>query len=217
MNSVILAKKISDLLFDLRTYMTSVTRYVRHNRQEHPTLTDGQFLDKNQEYRALALEAVDNILKRINKDDEINGLLRDALKKQDGSASERLPVSKDEAQMKAVLVDVLKSKPYGQCSYEEMADYLLKKGIFAPICDVGDEIYVIPSKVNYELNKVNGLEENNRVYRQRVEEVRIYKDRSYMLITCGGLSAVHCEFYGHTWFLDRTRAEEELWKRGQEK
>ena len=115
--------------------------------------------------------------------------------------------------MKSVLAEILKSKPYGQCSYEEMAEYLLKKGVFAPICNIGDEVFVIPSKVNYELNKVNGLEENNRVYRQKVEEVRIYKDRSYMLITCGGLFAVHSEFYGHTWFLDRAKADEELKKK----
>lgn len=80
MNSEILNKKIYDLLFDLRKNMTSVTRYVRHNRQEHPGLTDGQFLDQDQEYKVLALKSVDNILKCINDDNEISRMIRDDTK-----------------------------------------------------------------------------------------------------------------------------------------
>ena len=39
------------------------------------------------------------------------------------------------------LVDVLRRKPYGQCSYEEMADYLIANGVtFATDNNVGDKV-----------------------------------------------------------------------------
>lgn len=59
-------QKINDLLYVMRTNMTSITRYVRHKREEHPTLTEGQFLDRHLKYRDLADIAVKNILEYIN-------------------------------------------------------------------------------------------------------------------------------------------------------
>jgi hypothetical protein len=73
MNEKEISKIIGQLTYDLRTNMTSVTRFVRMKRENHPTLTDGQFLDRYLEYRQLALQAVDNILKCLNE----NELLRD--------------------------------------------------------------------------------------------------------------------------------------------
>lgn len=59
------------LTYDLRTNMTSITRYVRHERSKHPTLTEGQFLDRHLEYKELANVAVGNILKCINDNEEL--------------------------------------------------------------------------------------------------------------------------------------------------
>lgn len=59
-------KVLYDLLFMLRTNMTSITRYVRNERVLHPHLTEGQFIDRNLEYKKLAKDAVNNILQYIN-------------------------------------------------------------------------------------------------------------------------------------------------------
>ena len=64
---VIKSRELYDLLYIIRTNMTSITRYIRHKRDEHPTLTDGQFIDRHLEYRKLTDVAVDNILKYINE------------------------------------------------------------------------------------------------------------------------------------------------------
>lgn len=61
-------KKLSDLLYVIRTNMTSITRYVRHKKEEHPTLTAGQFLDQHLKYKELADKAVSNILSYINEE-----------------------------------------------------------------------------------------------------------------------------------------------------
>ena len=66
-----MAKVVNRLTFDLRQNMTSVTRYVRHERAKHPNLTEGQFIDRHLEYRELALVAVDNILKCLNENDKL--------------------------------------------------------------------------------------------------------------------------------------------------
>lgn len=59
-------QKINDLLYVIRTNMTSITRYIRYKREEHPTLTEGQSLDRHLQYRDLADVAVKNILEYIN-------------------------------------------------------------------------------------------------------------------------------------------------------
>lgn len=66
-----ISKIIGQLTYDLRSNMTSVTRFVRMEREKHPTLTDGQFLDRYMEYRQLALQAVDNILKCLNENEKL--------------------------------------------------------------------------------------------------------------------------------------------------
>lgn len=76
MNEREISKIVGQLTYDLRTNMTSVTRFVRMKREKHPTLTDGQFLDRYLEYRELALEAVDNILKCLNENKELREIER---------------------------------------------------------------------------------------------------------------------------------------------
>ncbi len=77
-------------------------------------------------------------------------------------------------------------------------------------CKVGDTIYVIPSKANYDLNILNGHKEDNRVYTQVVNNMGIYKDCSYTLVTCEGMRLERSESYKETWFLDKTEAEQAL-------
>lgn len=64
------SRDVNDLLYVIRTNMTSITRYVRHERAKHPTLTEGQFLDQHLKYKELAEIAVTNILNYINGDGE---------------------------------------------------------------------------------------------------------------------------------------------------
>lgn len=66
-----MSKIIGQLTYDLRSNMTSVTRFVRMEREKHPTLTEGQFLDRYLEYKKLALQAVDNILKCLNENEKL--------------------------------------------------------------------------------------------------------------------------------------------------
>lgn len=76
MNEKEISKIVGQLTYDLRTNMTSVTRFVRMERTKHPTLTDGQFLDRYLEYRKLALEAVNNILKCLNENEQLSEIER---------------------------------------------------------------------------------------------------------------------------------------------
>ena len=76
MNEREISKTVGQLTYDLRTNMTSVTRFVKMDRVEHPTLTDGQFLDRYLKYRELALQAVDNILKCLNENEQLREVER---------------------------------------------------------------------------------------------------------------------------------------------
>ena len=76
MNEREISKIVGQLTYDLRTNMTSVTRFVKIKRENHPTLTDGQFLDRYLEYRQLALQAVDNILKCLNENESLRDIER---------------------------------------------------------------------------------------------------------------------------------------------
>ena len=75
-------------------------------------------------------------------------------------------------------------------------------------CKVGDTVYAIPSKVNFELNKLHKNDQANRVYEQIVNEVRF---------NCNGWHIKTCDYaiqtqgsFKETWFTDKSQAEARL-------
>lgn len=75
----LIMKVLIQLLYDLRTNMTSVTRYVKYNRVDHSNLTAAEFSARYENYQQLANTAVDNILKSLNDNIELNEVLNSNL------------------------------------------------------------------------------------------------------------------------------------------
>lgn len=81
-------------------------------------------------------------------------------------------------------------------------------------CKIGDDVYIIPSKVNFRLNVLNGYEENNRIYHQKVYSITFTERGWYVMGSAdheygtGGL--LLDRFYKETWFLTREEAEAAL-------
>ncbi len=83
-------------------------------------------------------------------------------------------------------------------------------------CKIGDDVYIIPSKVNFKLNVLSGLEKNNRVYHQKVAEIVFEQDCWYVLGNADkeyGTGRVLIDrFYKENWFLTQEEAEAALAK-----
>ena len=79
---------------------------------------------------------------------------------------------------------------------------------------IGDDIYKIPSKVNYDLNVLNGYNANNRVYHQKVYSI-VFSQRGWLVqcdkdsIYAPNVICIDVE-YGKTWFTTREEAEKKL-------
>ena len=79
---------------------------------------------------------------------------------------------------------------------------------------IGDDIYKIPSKANYDLNVLNGYKANNRVYHQKVYSI-VFSQRGWFVqcdkdsIHAPNVICVDVE-YGKTWFLTREEAVKKL-------
>lgn len=79
---------------------------------------------------------------------------------------------------------------------------------------IGDDIYKIPSKANYDLNALNGYKANNRVYHQKVYSI-VFSQRGWFVqcdkdsINAPNVICVDVE-YGKTWFLTREEAVNKL-------
>lgn len=91
--------------------------------------------------------------------------------------------------------------------------------------DIGSKIYIIPSKTNYKLNISNKRDYLNRVVEQTISEIRInnygisvicyvdnlpftyYKERR---LNNECLAFETEQFFGETWFLTKTEAEQAL-------
>ena len=90
---------------------------------------------------------------------------------------------------------------------------------------IGDKIYVIPSKTNYEINNIHH-KERNRIYEWEVHEIRFNK-YGYAVVSwidnipffcaeveagiqgdCGTYKTER--FYGETWFKTREEAKAKL-------
>lgn len=127
-----------------------------------------------------------------------------------GEAIERLAAYEDtglEPEDIKTVQENLKPIPFAR--YREIMEAERDSRAVVLPCKVGDTIYVIPSEENFALNLVNRHEENNRIYEQRVHEVRFFRS-GYLLTTCDGLCSVLDEFFGENWFLSRKEAEKKM-------
>lgn len=102
---------------------------------------------------------------------------------------------------------------------QDMAKYkaLEEQGLLLkPPCSIGSDVYFIPSKVNFELNKINGHEESNRVYHQKVAKI-VFTERGWHLecdkdLEYGTDHILVDKFYKKTWFLSPAEAATALRK-----
>lgn len=79
---------------------------------------------------------------------------------------------------------------------------------------IDSDVYFIPGKTNYKLNVLNGYEQNNRVYHQRVANI-VFDKRGWYL-ECDknlehGIDYILVDtFYKETWFTSKEEAEQAL-------
>ena len=88
-------------------------------------------------------------------------------------------------------------------------------------CTIGTDVYKIPSKVNYELNILNGYKKFNRVLHQKVYNIVFTApNRWYVLCDKDSIDAPSdvCldTDYGKIWFTSREEAEKKLEELGKE-
>lgn len=100
---------------------------------------------------------------------------------------------------------------------EELKSYkdLEEQGLLVRLpVKIGDDIYKIPSKANYDLNVLNGYKANNRVYHQKAYSI-VFSQSGWFVqcdkdsIHAPNVICVDVE-YGKTWFLTREEAEKKL-------
>jgi hypothetical protein len=81
-------------------------------------------------------------------------------------------------------------------------------------CKIGDDVYFIPSKVNYKLNILNKMSESNHVYRQKVASVTINSSGWYVELDKDvefGTDRICIDtLFEKTWFLSQQEAERAL-------
>lgn len=100
---------------------------------------------------------------------------------------------------------------------EKLGEYedLEEQGLLMKLpCSIGSDVYSIPSKVNIELNRINGDEERNRVYHQKVSKI-VFNERGWYMecdkdLEYGTGNILLDKFYKETWFLTQNEAEEAL-------
>ena len=119
-------------------------------------------------------------------------------------AADNLPCGENSYEYKGLLLEALGK-------YEDAEE----QGFFLRLpCGIGADVYIIPSKVNYELNILNQHPENNKVYHQKVALITFTekgwymecdKDREYA--TDRILSE---KMYKKIWFLSQEEAEAKL-------
>lgn len=88
-------------------------------------------------------------------------------------------------------------------------------------CKIGDDVYFVPSKVNYRLNVLDNQRENNKVYHQKVEKF-VFKKCGWYLeldkdVAYGTGRILTDRSFNETWFLAKSEAEAKLKElRGEE-
>lgn len=95
--------------------------------------------------------------------------------------------------------------------YEELEE---KRLLLKLPCKIGDDVYIIPSKVNFDLNVISGHEENNRVYHQKVANI-VFTPRGWYIkcdkdMEYGTGNILVDIFFKQTWFLSEEEAKKTL-------
>ena len=100
-------------------------------------------------------------------------------------------------------------------AYSQIKDAPTVDAVVLP-CKIGDDVYIIPSKANFDLNVLSGLEKNNRVYHQKVAKIVFAQDCWYVTGDADweyGTGRILLDrFYKETWFLTKEEAEAALAK-----
>ena len=104
-----------------------------------------------------------------------------------------------------------------ESAYKKLAEYedLDEQGLLLRLpCEIGDDVYFIPSKTNYKLNILHGYQESNRVYHQNVEKISFTQYGWYLECDKDIEYATGQIFidksYKETWFLTQEEAEQKL-------
>ena len=123
-------------------------------------------------------------------------------------------------------IDILAMKIYEKYVAEleqELAE--LKEKAIVPPVKIGDTIYVVPSKTNYEINIINRHSELNKVYEYIVSEIRYNKYGYSVVCELDNIPFYFnyekakkwcCEhfdtekFYRETWFATEEEAQAKL-------
>lgn len=119
-------------------------------------------------------------------------------------ASDNLPCGENSYNYKNLLIEKLGK-------YEDLEEQgrLLKLP-----CKIGDDVYYVPSEVNYKLNILNRHSENNKVYRQKVEDFVLTRHGWYLEcdqdVKYGTGYILTDVSFCKTWFLTKTEAEAKL-------
>jgi hypothetical protein len=100
---------------------------------------------------------------------------------------------------------------------QKLADYedLEEQGRLVKLpCKIGDDVYYVPSKVNYKLNILNRHSENNKVYHQKVEDFVLTRHGWYLEcdqdVKYGTGHILTDVSFCKTWFLTKSEAEAKL-------
>lgn len=91
----------------------------------------------------------------------------------------------------------------------DLEDKIESGTLFELPCKIGDTIYVIPSESNFKLNKLERLDKNNKVYKQKVFGFVILP-KDFLVSICDGDECKAGKAYGETWFLTEEEAQKKL-------
>jgi len=108
--------------------------------------------------------------------------------------------------------------------HKQVAEYLRKLKDYEDLeeqgrllklpCKIGDDVYFVPSQVNYKLNILNRHSENNKVYHQKVENFVLTRRGWYLEcdqdVKYGAGHILTDRFFNETWFLTKSEAEAKL-------
>lgn len=117
-------------------------------------------------------------------------------------------------------IDLLNEIANRLANYEQrlkLFEDLEEQGLLPKLpCSIGSDVYFIPSKVTFDLNKLNEHEEGNRIYHQKVAKIVFTKNGWYLEcdkdLEYGTGHILVDKLYKETWFLTQNEAEETLKK-----